>query len=82
MDLSGNQPPINLKQSKINLGKFTYIPRARLAGTGGFPLCAIILSCCILKVNLKTEKFQTRGEERGEPAKEQLRVDSSQFFIN
>ena len=31
---------------------------------------------------MKTEKFQTRGEERGEPAKEQLRVDSSQFFIN
>ena len=31
---------------------------------------------------MKTEKFQTRGREREEPAEEQLRVESPQFFIN
>ena len=31
---------------------------------------------------MKTEKFQTRGKEREEPAEEQLRVESPQFFIN
>ena len=31
---------------------------------------------------MKTEKFQTCGEERGEPAEKQLRVESPQFFIN
>ena len=31
---------------------------------------------------MKTEKIQTRGKEREEPAEEQLRVESPQFFIN